>query len=188
MINFTARFTKEEKLFFFSFKANKVMLYKSKENENYLNKNTDINKISCFKQVAGIFNLQKTFDSFYKSDLTSIVNNVKFLELEYVLVEKLLTMPRHVYHIFFSKTGVLEIKKVVHCKEGGVEVQTYVTYETKKKVLDAAEAWLNYKKDERKKHEKDLLAKVQAALVPVFQRIVRSKDFVGYDLNVEQIL
>ena len=177
--------TEEEKSFFVSFRTDKVILRNNRENSNYLNTKADIKNVSCFNQLATIFNLEKTFDSFFQSELNEIVNNVKFLELEYVLVEKLLTMPRHVYHIFFSKTGVLEIKKVVHCKEGGVEVQTYVTYETKKKVLDAAEAWLNYKKDERKKHEKDLLAKVQAALVPVFQRTVRSKDFVGYYLNVE---
>ena len=51
--------------------------------------------------------------------------------------------------------------------------------------MDAARAWLDHKSDERKKHDKDLLAKVQAALVPVFRHTVDSKEFFGYYLNVE---
>ena len=156
MINFTARFTKEEKLFFFSFKANKVMLHKSEENKNYLNTKTDINKISCFIQIATVFNLEKTFDSFFQSELNEIVNNLKFMELEYVLVKKLLLMPRH-------------DKNVLHMDitTDSQKIEIIVKKDTKKQVLDATKAWLGHKSEERKKHEKCLLAKVQAALEPI---------------------
>ena len=153
MKNFTARFTKEEKHILVSFKTNKVTLRKNKQINNYLNTKTNINNISCFYQVATIFNLEKTFDSFFNSNLAYIVNNLKFLELEYVLVEKFLLMPRH-------KTTVIYI-------DDCVEKQKFVDFMTEKKVLDAATSWLNHKSEERKKYKKVLLAKVQAALKPV---------------------
>ena len=153
---FTARFTMKEKYILFYIKANKVTLRKrkSKEINNYLNTKANINNISCFNQVATIFNLEKTFDSFFNSKLTTIVYNVNFLELEYNLVEKLLLMPRH--------------EEIVRCvTNDGIEFESFVDPRIKKQVSDAAEDWLDHKIEEREKHEKILFAKVLAALQPV---------------------
>ena len=158
--------TEEEKSFFVSFRTNKAILHKSIENNNYLNTKAVIKNVSCFNQVAKIFNLEKTFDSFFNSNVVYIVNNLKFYELEYVLVEKLLLFPRHAissYHINLS-TGIAQIEKTVH-------------NDTKRQVLDAAKAWLDHKSDERKRHEKIMLTKVQAALEPVTQPSVYKKVY-----------
>ena len=155
MTNFTARITKEEKHILVSFKANKVTLRNSEQINNYLNTKTNINNISCFYRVATIFNLEKTFDSFFNSNLAYIVNNLKFFELEYFLVEKLLVIPRH------------EATVICYRADGTVVKQKFVDFMTEWEVLDAANAWLDHKKDERKKHERVLLAKVQAAMKPI---------------------
>ena len=156
MKNFTAHFTKKEKNILVSFKANKLTLRKrkSKEINKYLNTKTNINNISCFNQVATVFNLKKRFYSFFKSKLSCIVNNLKFLELEYVLVKKLLLLPRHTKYIIDLRKGGVEIEKIVHDK-------------IKEQVLNAAKAWLNHKSEERKEHEKLMLAEIQVALEPV---------------------
>ena len=150
--------TEEEKSFFVSFRSNKAILHKSIENNNYLNTKAVIKNVSCFNQVAKIFNLEKNFDSFFNSNVVHIVNNLKFYELEYVLVEKLLLIPRHNItrlHIYLS-TRSKQVKKIVQ-------------KDTKKQILDAAKSWLGHKSKERKIHEKCLLTKVQAALEPVTQ-------------------
>ena len=154
MKNFTARFTNEEKLFFVSFKENKVTLRKSEANNSYLNTKANIYNISCFNQVAIIFNLKKKIDSLFNTNLANIVNNVNFLELEYALVEKFLLKPRHE-------------TTVIYMTDDSVEKQKFVDFMTEKKVLDATNAWLNHKSEERKKHKKIMLAKVQVALEPV---------------------
>ena len=51
--------------------------------------------------------------------------------------------------------------------DGTVVKQKFVDFMTEWEVLDAANAWLDHKKDERKKHERVLLAKVQAAMKPI---------------------
>ena len=51
--------------------------------------------------------------------------------------------------------------------DDSVEKQKFVDFMTEKKVLDATNAWLNHKSEERKQHKKIMLAKVQVALEPV---------------------
>ena len=154
MTIFTAHLTGEEKYFFVYFRQYKVILRNSEQINNYLNTNTDINNISCFNQLAKVFVLKKTFDSFYNSRLASIVNNVKFLELEYALAKNLLKKPRNKHLVILSRT---------ECRE----VKTFVKWDTRKMILNAAKTWLGHKTKERIKYEKDLLAKVKAALGPI---------------------
>ena len=158
--------TEEEKSFFVSFRTNKAILHKSIENNNYLNTKAVIKNVSCFNQVAKIFNLEKTFDSFFNSNVVHVVNNLKFLELEYVLVEKLLLIPRHVITRLHISKRTLSSR-----------VEKVVRKDIKKQVFEAAKGWINHKSKERKKHEKIFLAKVQAALEPVTQPPVHNRVY-----------
>ena len=68
-------------------------------------------------------------------------------------------MPRHDENVLHMdmRTGSRKFGKI----------ERIVKSDTKTQVLDAEKAWLNHKNGERKKHEKCLLAKVQAALEPI---------------------
>ena len=82
-----------------------------------------------------------------------MVDMSKFLNLEYIMLEKLLTRPKHNVEVSFTR-------------EGAVKTKMWVGFEVKYRIERLQEAWLTHT-DERKKHRRVLVDKVQAALRPV---------------------
>ena len=74
-------------MFFTNFRENKVSLYKNEDLNDYLNKNTSIENITCFNQIATVFNLKKTFSSFYQSNFDDLVKHKKILELGVAIIK-----------------------------------------------------------------------------------------------------
>ena len=142
-------------MFLVSFKQDSVSLYRNEDVISYLNTKTNINNISFFNRFARIFNLERTFNSFFKSELSTIVKNEKFLELEYDLVKRFLLLPRHIEHNPFCFTTV-----------DGIDLELDFDIGCEERVLEAANAWLNHKTKERKNYKGVLLATLQAALKP----------------------
>ena len=135
-------------MFFTNFRENKISLNKNEDIKDYLNKKTSIKNVACFNQIATHFNLKKTFCSFYQSNFDDIVVHKKrFLELDVVIFQKLIQKP------FFPRwlltpemTGNSSYKSL---------------FETNKETTtNAISAWVNYRSEERKKYEKDLLEKI----------------------------
>ena len=120
---------------------------KNKEINDYLSRNTNIENIAVLNQIAVVFNLQKTFCSFFQSDFNDMVNHKKFLELDVVLVLKVLQQPNF--------PGWYVIPTVPPSVGRRQIMSTYVKKKTE--IFMAANKWVSHNIGERKKYGKVLL-------------------------------
>ena len=91
--------------------------------------------------------MDKTFRSFFRSDFNVIYKHEKFLELDVILVQKLLRKPR---------VTRLYDKKVCGCGK-----RVYYSYILKeRKLAQSVEIWINHDISIRKKYEKDMLTTI----------------------------
>ena len=133
-------------MFFTNFIENKISLNKNEDIKDYLNKKTSIKNVACFNQIAKLFNLEKTFCSFYQSNFNDLVKHENFLESDVAIIQKLMQKP------FFPRW---------HLKRGTTGNFTYIClfWENKETATNAVSAWVNSNVKERKKYEEDLLQK-----------------------------
>ena len=131
-------------MFFTNFRENKVSLYKNEDLNDYLNKNTSIENITCFNQIATLFNLEKDFCSFYQSNFDDLVKHKRFLELDVAIIQNLMQNP------FFPRWKLTR------------EITSISTFrcllnKNKESATKAITAWVNCDIEERKKYEKNLI-------------------------------
>ena len=124
---------------------------KNREINGYLNRNTNIENVAVLNQIAVLFNLEKKFCSFFQSDFNDLVKHRKFLELNVVLVKKILDKPNFTSCIVDCEGhSIYYIKKAVR----------YVFMKRKKALTEATIAWMNHNIGERKRYEFVLLEKI----------------------------
>ena len=120
---------------------------KNKEINDYLSRNTNIENIAVLNQIAVLFNLEKTFCSFFQSDFNDMVNHKKFLELDVVLVLKVLQQPNF--------PGWYVIPTVPRSVGRRQIMSTYLKKKTE--IFMAVNKWVNHNIGERKKYKNVLL-------------------------------
>ena len=133
-------------MFFTNFRENKVSLYKNEDLNDYLNKNTSIENITCFNQIATLFNLEKDFCSFYQSNFDDLVENERFLELNVAIFQKLMEKP------FFPRWLLTR-------EMTGNFTYKCLFWKNNETIKDAISVWVNCNEEERKNYEEDLLEK-----------------------------
>ena len=126
-------------------------MHKKKEINDYFNINTNIENIVILNQIARLFYLEKTFCSFFKSDFNDIVKHRKFLELDVILVQKILQKPCFVGCLLErNEHKMYYIKSIVR----------FVFKQKKKELTKATTAWVNHNIGERQKYEEVLFATI----------------------------
>ena len=148
----SANLCEEDEHFFVNFRKNKITLNKNKEINDYLNRNTTIENVSCFNQIAKVFNYEKTFESFFESNVFKITKHKKFLELEYVFVVKLLHEPKIPKPQYVNSDAF--VSKLWERN------QFIGTIYDKENLIDAVNAWVNYNTEKRNKYEEVLMATI----------------------------
>ena len=133
----------EDEHFFVNFRKNKITLNNNKEINDYFNRNTTIENVSCFGQIAKVFHYEKTFESFFESSVFKITEHKKFLELEYAFVVKLLHEPK-IQKLQFVNSEFLK----TFWKRKPFIGTTY----DKENLIDAVIAWVNHNTEKIKKY------------------------------------
>ena len=88
-------------------------------------------------QLAIVFEMEKKIESFFTTDSAEMVDMSNFLNLEYIMLEKVLNCPKHDAEVIFTR-------------EGAVKTEMLVGFEVKCRIEMLQEAWLAHT-DERKK-------------------------------------
>ena len=114
----------------------------------------NIKNLACFNQIAKLFNLEKTFCSFFQSDFNDIVDHKKFLELDVVFFLKLLQKPN------FPRWYVT--RPVI--RSNGSKMIKYAYYEITEKLDIAVNKWVNHNIEERQKYEEIINATIRQFL------------------------
>ena len=113
----------------------------------------NIKNLACFNQIAKLFNLEKTFCSFFQSDFNDIVDHKKFLELDVGFLLKILQKPNFPFW-YVTRTLSLSGRKIIR--------STYP--ENKQKIVTAVNKWVNHNIGERKKYEEIINATIRQFL------------------------
>ena len=132
----------------------------NKEISDYLNKKINIKNVACFNKVARLFNLEKTFCSFFESDFNDIVNHKKFLELDVGFLLKLLEKPN--FASWFVTRPLSDGRKQIK----------FTYFETKEKIDTAVNKWVSYNIGERKKYKEVIFATISLFLVKIGEELL----------------